>query len=43
MESGRKSVAVYDLHLPYPSIDVDGSEGWTPSLDVIEAFVADAR
>lgn len=43
MESGRKPVEVYDLRLPCPSVDVDGSDGWTPTLDHLANFVAEAR
>ncbi len=39
MESGRKLLNVYDLRLPYPSIDVDGSDGWSPGLLTVSAFV----
>ena len=39
MESGRKPLDVYDLRLPYPSIDVDGSDGWSPDLATIAGFV----
>jgi len=38
MESGRKPLDVYDLRLPYPSIDVDGSDGWAPGLLTVSAF-----
>jgi predicted kinase len=43
MEAGRKPIDVYDLHLPCPSIDVDGSHGWSPSIDEVAAVVLTAR
>lgn len=43
MESGRKPIDVYDLHLPCATVDVDGTDGWIPSLDDVTDFVTVTR
>ncbi len=39
MESGAKDVSVYELDLDVPSLRVDATDGWSPSLAEIADFV----
>jgi len=39
MESGAKDVSVYRLDLDVPTVRVDGTNGWSPSLAEIADFV----
>ena len=43
MLNGAKSVDVYQLTLPYPTLPVDGSREWTPSIDEIVSFIEATR
>ncbi|MEO1056464.1 MAG: AAA family ATPase [Actinomycetota bacterium] len=39
MRDGTKSVEVYRLALPCPTLSVDGSDQWDPSIDEIVSFI----
>ncbi|MEM9516380.1 MAG: AAA family ATPase [Actinomycetota bacterium] len=39
MRNGTKSVDVYRLALPCPTLSVDGSDQWDPSIDEIVTFI----
>ncbi|MFT6764300.1 MAG: putative kinase [Candidatus Azotimanducaceae bacterium] len=43
MASGAKEVGVYRVSLPHPTLEVDGADGWQPSIDEIVSFVNKSR
>ncbi len=43
MRDGTSSVEVYRVELPCPTLSVDGSEEWDPSIDEVVSFIQSAR
>jgi predicted kinase len=43
MASGRKDVGVYQLDIPYPTLLVNGADGWNPPLTEMAEFVRQNR
>jgi len=43
MADGTKDVETYRLRLPYPTLAVDASDDWQPSLDEITTFIERSR
>jgi predicted kinase len=43
MASGRKDVGVYQLNIPYPTLLVNGADGWNPPLTEMAEFVDQNR